>query len=223
MFAVAAVGHDRTRCPPGQLLDPSDGGLEHGGVGRVAELDVVIDDDTVLVVDDLRLAAELDRFAETALGDRPGIGIMQRHHLTRPLWGGAGQTLTGLPGDLAGRDHGGLQRVHQRTRSSRRGVAHGPQVPAGVADHGVGLTRDAPGDPDQLVVDAPDLVETDRHTAKLDLLDLRFDADIQTATVHHATVPSSKQHLSCCRNCHIMVVEVVTVMPQAGRRPRQAG
>jgi hypothetical protein len=35
----------------------------------------VVEDDPVLVVDELGFVAELDRFAEAALLDRPGVGI----------------------------------------------------------------------------------------------------------------------------------------------------
>jgi hypothetical protein len=43
------------------LLDALDRWDELGCVGRVARLDVVVDDDAVFVVDDLGLVAELDR------------------------------------------------------------------------------------------------------------------------------------------------------------------
>jgi hypothetical protein len=37
----------------------------------------MVEDDAVVVVDQLSLVAELDRFPEPALSDRPGVGIVQ--------------------------------------------------------------------------------------------------------------------------------------------------
>ena len=71
-FAVAAVGGDRAWGPAGAAADPFDRGRELRGVGRVALLDGVVQDDAVGVVDDLGFVAELDGFAEAALDDRVG-------------------------------------------------------------------------------------------------------------------------------------------------------
>ena len=76
-LAVAAIGGHRPWCPAGAVGDPLDRRRELRGVGRVADLDVVIEDDTVVVVDELRLVAELDRLAEAALADRAGVGVVQ--------------------------------------------------------------------------------------------------------------------------------------------------
>ena len=46
-------------------------------VGRVALLEVVVKHDTIVVVDDLRLIAELHRLTELTLGDRSGVGVVQ--------------------------------------------------------------------------------------------------------------------------------------------------
>src|SRR5215218_7173521 len=54
-FAVAAIGRHRPRRASGRLLDPLDRRRQHRRVGRVTRFDVAIDDDTVLVVDELRL------------------------------------------------------------------------------------------------------------------------------------------------------------------------
>ena len=110
LFAVAAIGGDRSRRAPGAPLDPLDRRLEHRRVGRVAGLDVVVDDDAVFVVDELRLVAELDRLAEPALGDRAGIGVVQRHDPGRPVRCRPGEALPGLGGDPAGQRGGPLQR-----------------------------------------------------------------------------------------------------------------
>ena len=51
----------------------------------------------------LGLVAELGRLAEPALGDRPGVTIMQAHPPGRPFWHRARQPLPSLHRDLAGR------------------------------------------------------------------------------------------------------------------------
>ena len=48
-LAVAAVGSDRPRRSADAGSDPFDGGDEHGGIGRVAGLHGVVDDDPVIV------------------------------------------------------------------------------------------------------------------------------------------------------------------------------
>jgi hypothetical protein len=48
-------------------------GTEPGRVRRVAELNVVIKDDTVLVVDDLGFVARLDMLAEPTFADRSSV------------------------------------------------------------------------------------------------------------------------------------------------------
>jgi len=57
LFAVATIGGDRSWRTPGATFDPFDRRRQHRSVGRVARFDVVIDDDTVFVVDELRLVA----------------------------------------------------------------------------------------------------------------------------------------------------------------------
>jgi hypothetical protein len=84
-FAVAAIGGHRSRRPPGAAFDARNAGFEHRRVGRVALFDVVIEDDTVFVVNDLRLVAELHRLTQPSFGDRPRIGVVQRHDPRRPL------------------------------------------------------------------------------------------------------------------------------------------
>jgi hypothetical protein len=71
VFAVAAVGGDRAVWAAGAPGDPLQGGSELGRVGGVASLHGVVQHDTVVVVGQLGLVAELDRLAEPALGDRP--------------------------------------------------------------------------------------------------------------------------------------------------------
>jgi hypothetical protein len=76
-LAVAAVGGDGPWLAAGAPDDPADGRGELGGVGRVALFQDVVEDDAVVVVGDLGLVAELDGLAEPALGDRPGVSIVQ--------------------------------------------------------------------------------------------------------------------------------------------------
>jgi hypothetical protein len=54
-LAIAAVSRHRSGHPRGPGGHTPDGWNEHGGVGRVPHLDVVVDDDAVFVVDDLGL------------------------------------------------------------------------------------------------------------------------------------------------------------------------
>src|SRR3712207_5278393 len=70
-LAVAAVSGDGARPAAGALDDPLDGGGQLWGVGWVALVHAVVQDDTVVVVDDLALVAEFDRLAQASLGDRP--------------------------------------------------------------------------------------------------------------------------------------------------------
>src|SRR5260370_16137156 len=67
------------------LDDPFHGRGELRAVGRVALLQAVIGDDPVVVVGDLGLVAELHGLAEPALGDRPGIPVMQADPPGRPV------------------------------------------------------------------------------------------------------------------------------------------
>src|SRR3954453_12173640 len=72
-------------------------------VGGVAPLEGVVEHDSVVVVDDLGLVAELDRLAEAALRDRAGVAVVQGDPAGRPLRGGAGQAPAGLRRDPSGR------------------------------------------------------------------------------------------------------------------------
>ncbi len=65
-------------------------------------MQAVIEHDTIVVVDDLALVAELNRFAKSAFGDRPGVAVMQTHPPGRPVRGDPGDALAGLSGDLPG-------------------------------------------------------------------------------------------------------------------------
>jgi len=92
----ATVGGGRPWLAAGALDDPLDRRRELRCVGRVALLQVVVEDDAVLVVNDLRLVAELDRLAELALGDRAGVRVVQADPAGRPRRGRAGHPLPGL-------------------------------------------------------------------------------------------------------------------------------
>ncbi len=66
-LAVAAVCGHRAGRRADTRFDAVDRWRQLGSVGRVPDLDVVIEDDTVLVVHDLGFVAELDRDAEAPL------------------------------------------------------------------------------------------------------------------------------------------------------------
>jgi hypothetical protein len=76
-LAVAAVGGDGARPAAGAADDPLDGRDQLWGVGWVALVHAVVEHDTIVVVEDLTFVAELDRFTEASLGDRPGVGFVQ--------------------------------------------------------------------------------------------------------------------------------------------------
>jgi hypothetical protein len=76
-FAVAAVRGYRAWFPAGAFDHPFDSGFQPGSIGGVAWLHIVVQHDPVVVVADLGLVAELDRFPEPALSDRPGVRIVQ--------------------------------------------------------------------------------------------------------------------------------------------------
>src|SRR3954447_23077119 len=102
-LAVAAVGGDGSWRAPGSLLDPRDRRRQLRRVSRVARFDGVIDDDAVVVVGDLGLVAEFDRFTEAALGDRARIAVVQADPPSGAVGDLSGHPLAGLRGDLAGR------------------------------------------------------------------------------------------------------------------------
>jgi hypothetical protein len=102
-LAVAAVGGHRSRLPSGAADDAFDSGFQPRSIDRVARLHVVVEDDAVIVVDQLSLVAELDRFPEPALSDWPGVGIVQADLPRRTVWDLAGEPLPGLLDDLPGR------------------------------------------------------------------------------------------------------------------------
>ena len=54
-LAVAAVGGDRARHAAGTAVDPPDGGCHLRAVGNIAQFDTAVEDDTIVVVGDLRL------------------------------------------------------------------------------------------------------------------------------------------------------------------------
>jgi hypothetical protein len=73
------------------------------GVGRVTGFDGVVEHDAVIVVHDLGLVAELDRLAEPALCDWPGVAIVQADPPRGCGRHDSGNALPGLRGDLSGR------------------------------------------------------------------------------------------------------------------------
>ena len=110
-LAVAAVGGDRAWRAPGAAGDPFDRRGQLRGVGRVPDLDVVVEDDAVGVVDDLGFVAELDRLAEASFADRAGIDIVQADQPAGRFGHHPGQAATGLRDDAFGASHDGVQVV----------------------------------------------------------------------------------------------------------------
>src|SRR5215207_3687014 len=118
LLAVAAVGCDGTGWPAGAPGDPLDRGGELGRVGGVALLDGVVQDDAVVVVGQLGLVAELDRFAEAALGDRAGVRVVQADPPLGAVRCLSGQPLPGLGGDPPGRVDQLTEVVHRSGEST---------------------------------------------------------------------------------------------------------
>ncbi len=100
LLAVAAVGGHGPGRAAGAVLDPVDRRREQRRVGGVAPLDGVVHDHAVVVVDELRLVAELDRLSEPALGDRTSIRVVQADPPCRRRPESVRQPLPGLGGDL---------------------------------------------------------------------------------------------------------------------------
>src|ERR1700728_1816228 len=97
-FSIATVGRHRLGHAPSTLGGASDRGCEHRGVGRIADLDVVVEDHPVLVVEHLGLVAKLNGFAEAALSNRTSIGIVERDETGGAIGDHAGEALARLTG-----------------------------------------------------------------------------------------------------------------------------
>ncbi len=114
--------------------------------------------DAVGVVGHLGLVAELDRPAETSLGDGAGVGVVQRHDPRGPVGDLAGEAGAGLGHDLFERP------LIVRSSSATRAVAlpEAPrrpgERPAGVDGHDLGVFDGRLGDGGQLAGDGQDLV-----------------------------------------------------------------
>ena len=101
-LTVAAVRGHHPRRPPGPLDDPVDGRRELRRVGRITQLDVVVQHDPVVVVHELRLVTELHRLTQPALGDRPGLRVVQADHPGRTVRHDPADPLPGLLDDPFG-------------------------------------------------------------------------------------------------------------------------
>jgi hypothetical protein len=66
-LAVAMVGDDGPRTPPGPGDDPADSGRELRGVGGVAPFHGVVENHAAVVVDDLDFVTELNRLPRRPL------------------------------------------------------------------------------------------------------------------------------------------------------------
>jgi len=115
-LTVAAVGGDGAWRAPGSLPDPPDRRRQLRGIGRVAHLDGVVEHDPVVVIGDLGLVAELDRLAQTALGDRARIAVVQA------------DPPSGAVGDLPGRRLFQVEVVSTRP-SCQTVISAGQQTP----------------------------------------------------------------------------------------------
>jgi hypothetical protein len=96
-FPVATIRGDRPwdMSEPGS--DATDGRCQQRRVGRLADVHAVVQHDTIGVVNHWGRVAELHGSAETSLGDRPGVGVVQRHHPDRTVGHpAAGETHPGL-------------------------------------------------------------------------------------------------------------------------------
>jgi hypothetical protein len=161
LLTVATIGSGGPGLAAGALDDPLDGRCELRRVGRVALLQVVVQDDAVLVVDDLRLVTELDRLAELAFGDRTGVRVVQADPAGRPRPGwcrppaaGSGPPPGGSPPaarsgrsrpGAAGRADAPLRRPSSYY-SQRVGLGLSPsQGPPGVAEQLLGVAGSAFG------------------------------------------------------------------------------
>jgi hypothetical protein len=91
--------------------DPFDRRDQLRGIGRIADLDVVIEDDPVGVVHDLGRVAELHRLAQTSLAHRTSIDIMQADQPVARRGHHAGQPATGLRHHALGASHEGVEIV----------------------------------------------------------------------------------------------------------------
>src|SRR5260221_13659042 len=85
------------------MTRPTAGASCGASAGLLIPLQGVVEDDPVVVVQDLRLVAELDRLAEAALRDRPRIAVVQAYPPGGSLGGGPGQPQAGPARTTAGR------------------------------------------------------------------------------------------------------------------------
>ena len=109
--AVAAVGGHCAWWASGAAGDPLDRWYQLGFVGGVSDHHGVIEDDSVNIVDDLCLVAELDGLAQPSLANRARIGIMQADHSTGRLRHHPGQSTPRLRHHLPGATHHGVEVV----------------------------------------------------------------------------------------------------------------
>src|SRR5262249_22658331 len=75
--AVTTISGHRPWWASGAAGDAFDRGCQLWCVGRVSDLDGVIEDDAVGVVGDLGFVAELHRLTQPSLADRAGVGVVQ--------------------------------------------------------------------------------------------------------------------------------------------------
>jgi hypothetical protein len=127
-LAVAPVGGHRPWRLPGMGDHPPNGGGHQRRIRRVADHDLMIEHDPVGVVEDLGLGAELDRPAQPALADRPGVGVVQADQPAGP---------SGIPPASRARACPSSRSVRAMVASSSATTAR--SRPEGCVRHGPGL------------------------------------------------------------------------------------
>jgi hypothetical protein len=113
----------------------------------------VVEHDPVGVVDDLGLVAELDRPADAALADRPGVRVVQADQPACPVGHPTGKAGVGLVEQPTGPLGRGLQLVHDRPQptgglgpATGKGPAGAFNDPEGVGQLRLGQAGELPGD-----------------------------------------------------------------------------
>jgi hypothetical protein len=129
-LAVSAISGHGAGCLTGPVFDPLDRRSQLWCIGRVSGVYIVIEDDTVVVVDDLRLVAELDWFTELAFRDRPGLLVVQTDHPAGSVRGAPGDPLPGLFDDPRGRCQQVRQVVDGAGQPATPSPAAGSRTPA---------------------------------------------------------------------------------------------
>jgi len=153
-FAVAAVSGRSARGAAGAALYPLDRRGQLRRVGRVPDLDVVVEDDAVFVVDDLCLVTELDRSPEASFADRPGVRIVQADQPRAAVRHHTGEAAAGLRHDASGTLDDRDQVIEGTAQLAFALTGRAAAGPLAVAQHGGGFAHRGLGQVGQLAGDA---------------------------------------------------------------------